>query len=120
MHAEMDAIDAILASLPDEDKDTAFHRQIQGPFPPFILPFYLQDLRLMLDTGPDAPLSTSRELRCSLLGFDCLPHIRRCQLYVTCEPCIMCAGALGLLHFERVHTSPWHCPMRWECHVDSC
>lgn len=27
MHAEMDAIDSIVASLPDEDRDTAFHRQ---------------------------------------------------------------------------------------------
>ena len=36
--------------------------------------------------------------RCSLLvGFD------RCALYVTCEPCIMCAGALSLLGFERVY-----------------
>ncbi|CAL5221138.1 g3275 [Coccomyxa viridis] len=51
MHAEMDAIDSIVASLPDEDRDTAFHR---------------------------------------------------CQLYVTCEPCIMCAGALSLLQFEKV------------------
>ena len=29
-------------------------------------------------------------------GFD------RCSLYVTVEPCIMCAGALSLLGFERV------------------
>jgi tRNA-specific adenosine deaminase 2 len=27
---------------------------------------------------------------------------RRCHLYVTCEPCIMCAGALSLLHFAAV------------------
>lgn len=32
-----------------------------------------------------------------LAGFD------RCVLYVTCEPCIMCAGALSLLGFERVY-----------------
>jgi tRNA-specific adenosine deaminase 2 len=25
-----------------------------------------------------------------------------CRLYVTCEPCIMCAGALSLLGFESV------------------
>lgn len=30
-------------------------------------------------------------------GFD------RCALYVTCEPCIMCASALSLLGFERVY-----------------
>jgi tRNA-specific adenosine deaminase 2 len=26
-----------------------------------------------------------------------------CALYVTCEPCIMCAGALSLLGFQRVY-----------------
>ena len=26
----------------------------------------------------------------------------RCDLYVTCEPCIMCAGALSLLGIHRV------------------
>lgn len=25
-----------------------------------------------------------------------------CTLYVTCEPCIMCAGALSLLNFQNV------------------
>jgi tRNA(Arg) A34 adenosine deaminase TadA len=33
-----------------------------------------------------------------LLGHTC----RRCQLYVTIEPCIMCAGALSLLGFQQV------------------
>ena len=28
---------------------------------------------------------------------------RRCELYVTCEPCIMCAGALSLLGFAAVY-----------------
>lgn len=27
----------------------------------------------------------------------------RCQLYVTIEPCIMCAGALSLMGFKRVY-----------------
>ena len=27
MHAEMDAINGLMASLPDEEKDTVFHRQ---------------------------------------------------------------------------------------------
>ena len=31
------------------------------------------------------------------VGFD------RCDLYVTCEPCIMCAGALSLLGFRKVY-----------------
>lgn len=32
-----------------------------------------------------------------------LTHLsRRCQLYVTIEPCIMCAGALSLLGFKQV------------------
>lgn len=26
----------------------------------------------------------------------------RCEVYVTCEPCIMCAGALSLLRVRRV------------------
>jgi tRNA(Arg) A34 adenosine deaminase TadA len=26
----------------------------------------------------------------------------RCELYVTCEPCIMCAAALSLLHIKAV------------------
>ena len=43
MHAEMDAINATLASLPDEDRDTAFHRQVQGFFPPYIHPCHLQN-----------------------------------------------------------------------------
>lgn len=29
-------------------------------------------------------------------------RVRRCELYVTCEPCIMCAGALSLLGFHCV------------------
>ena len=29
MHAEMDAINSIMASLPDEEKDTAMHRQAE-------------------------------------------------------------------------------------------
>lgn len=48
MHAEMDAINATLASLPDEDKDTAFHRQVQQFFSPHTHSCYLQDLRVML------------------------------------------------------------------------
>ena len=31
------------------------------------------------------------------VGFD------RCDLYVTCEPCIMCAGALSVLGFRKVY-----------------
>ncbi|KAI8464784.1 MAG: cytidine deaminase-like protein [Monoraphidium minutum] len=30
-------------------------------------------------------------------------EFRRCQLYVTCEPCIMCAGALSLVGMGRVY-----------------
>ena len=30
MHAEFDAINSIMASLPDEEKDTAFHRQCRS------------------------------------------------------------------------------------------
>ena len=37
----------------------------------------------------------------SQLEPECHKHCR-CQLYVTCEPCIMCAGALSLLQFEKV------------------
>lgn len=33
----------------------------------------------------------------SAAGFD------RCELYVTVEPCIMCAGALSLLRFKQVY-----------------
>lgn len=32
----------------------------------------------------------------------CAPPSGRCDLYVTCEPCIMCAGALSLLGFRSV------------------
>ncbi|PNH07948.1 tRNA-specific adenosine deaminase 2 [Tetrabaena socialis] len=30
-------------------------------------------------------------------------HFNRCELYVTVEPCIMCAGALSLLGFSQVY-----------------
>lgn len=29
-------------------------------------------------------------------------NFESCVLYVTCEPCIMCAGALSLLNFQKV------------------
>ena len=32
MHAEMDAINSIVASLPDEERDIAFHRQCPAIF----------------------------------------------------------------------------------------
>ncbi|BDA43019.1 tRNA-specific adenosine deaminase 2 [Coccomyxa sp. Obi] len=50
-HAEMDAIDKVLADLEGPDRSHAFER---------------------------------------------------CRLFVTCEPCIMCSGALGLLRFAEV------------------
>ncbi|KAK9914971.1 hypothetical protein WJX75_003148 [Coccomyxa subellipsoidea] len=50
-HAEMDAIDKVLADTEASDRSHAFER---------------------------------------------------CRLFVTCEPCIMCAGALGLLRFAQV------------------
>lgn len=29
--------------------------------------------------------------------------LRGCELYVSCEPCVMCASALAQLHIERVY-----------------
>lgn len=34
-------------------------------------------------------------------GFD------RCELFVTCEPCIMCAGALSTMRFAKVRWVGW-------------
>ena len=38
----------------------------------------------------------------SILSSDEEPDFPSCTLYVTCEPCIMCAGALSLLNFHNV------------------
>ena len=78
MHAEMDAIDRILSVCRETGEDAAFDRW------PFVC----------------------RPIDCIKWNIACQPKStagwRRSQLYVTCEPCIMCAAALSLLGFKQV------------------
>lgn len=118
MHAEMHAIDGIIASLPDEEKDTAFHRQR-----PAFSPFHHAQHLIHTPHVHSTPASGT----CTVHAVDVLSSerhgtaeapivqiwpllqrpacMRRCQLYVTCEPCIMCTGALSLLQFDKVTIS---------------
>jgi tRNA-specific adenosine deaminase 2 len=42
------------------------------------------------------------EMLAASSGSVAVARFHECQLYVTCEPCIMCAGALSLLGFNAV------------------
>ena len=43
-----------------------------------------------------------RELSSKYTNDELLKITRKCTLYVTCEPCLMCAHALNLIQIKRV------------------
>ena len=76
-HAEFEAFDELLASSGNDATNAAFTRQAPA--------CSSNTIPAMPRPGPELELSMSS-----------------CELYVTCEPCIMCAGALSLLGVPKV------------------
>jgi tRNA(adenine34) deaminase len=37
-----------------------------------------------------------------------IKNLRECEIYVTLEPCPMCAGAIGLAGFKKVYFGAWN------------
>jgi len=37
-----------------------------------------------------------------------IKNLRECEIYITLEPCPMCAGAIGLVGFKKVYFGAWN------------
>eukprot|EP00897_Mesotaenium_endlicherianum_P000006 jgi/Mesen1/10005/ME000722S09295 len=83
-HAEMEAIDMILSDFQSEGRERATCHPSGEP----------GSSCLPADAGPAAAATCQQARFAGLLA--------ECQLFVTCEPCIMCAAALSILGLRRV------------------